>query len=297
MISVRAYRIMQNSQTSTDASPTSNNPFDPLEDLPPIDESILPPPEDVFHPSTSVAMTSFVSVSGEAHELQGKHVPDNTKRSDDTSLRAFARFIVEYLNLMTKENTSLLRNVNDRSVCKRSLEDQSVSLARMYVFRAEDGQVLPHGHTNWTTEELQRVNDALIEFVTHYRTRKGEPLMNVTLRTYLFALQRAFQSVWGFQLNLLKGPVFANPSTGLMTVVDNRMRKEQATGKCFQSHKILSEEDIRNLYKSKHPSKTSGLGFLTRLIFDVAFMTGFRPSELWNLSSEDVTLITHRIQV
>ena len=103
MISVRAYRIMENSQTSTDAAPTSNKPFDPLGDLPPINESILPPPEDVFHPTTSVSMTSFANVSKEAHELQEKHVPDNTKRSDDTSLRAFARFIVEYLNLMTEE--------------------------------------------------------------------------------------------------------------------------------------------------------------------------------------------------
>lgn len=284
---------MENPYQNADALRCSDQPFDPLLNLLSIDDMTLFPPENIFQSLASCSTDSFANVSKDACDLQEKFVFDNRKFSNDTTLRDLARFVVEYLNLMIEDNIEILRNVSDRSSRKRSLEDQSVGLTCLYVFHSDDGEAVPHGHSEWTVDELQRINNALVEFFTHCRTRKGEQIMNINLKTYLFALQRAFESARGFQLNLLKGSVFAHPSTGLMTIVDNIMRREQATGRCSKSHNTRSEDYITNLYNSTNLSKDTGLGMPKRLVFNVSFMIGFSPSELWNLFSEDGTHIKH----
>lgn len=67
------------------------------------------------------------------------------------------------------------------------------------------------------------------------------------------------------------------------------MREQQSAGVTGKCHNVLSEEDVYALYKSNALSTETGQGFVTRMIFNLAFVTGFRPSELLNLSWEDVS--------
>lgn len=50
--------------------------------------------------------------------------------------------------------------------------DQMFPLVRTYVFRGDNvADLLPEGHTNWTTKQLQRVNCLLREFVSNMKQK------------------------------------------------------------------------------------------------------------------------------
>ena len=76
--------------------------------------------------------------------------------------------------------------------------------------------------------------------------------------------------------------------TGLLNVIDNKIGQRQAAGVTKKSHNVLSVEDVYALYRSNSLSKRNGQGFVSRMIFNSAFDTGFRSTELLNLTWDDV---------
>lgn len=48
----------------------------------------------------------------------------------------------------------------------------------------------------------------------------------------------------------------------------------------LQEYDVLSNEDILNLYKSKNQSNTTAKCFITRSIFNIAFVTSWGPGAL-----------------
>lgn len=60
-------------------------------------------------------------------------------------------------------------------------------------------------------EELKRVHVFLIDFVVNNRTATCEEVKPSTMKGYFLGIQRFFTYDWGYELEILEGPVFACP--------------------------------------------------------------------------------------
>lgn len=159
--------------------------------------------------------------------------------------------------------------------------NDALDQAQIIVFPDGLGSFLILGHKNWTVPELFRVRHYLIEFFATVKNSKtGEPLMPTTLKNYVLALQRAFSSIWKYNLRLLQGDVFACANNVLLSVLDNRSPELQAEGHHTNSHNVLSREDVRKLYSSHSMNQKTAKGYLARLFFTILIVTAMRPSAL-----------------
>ena len=263
--------------------------MDPLQDITSQINIPLPDPNQFFATQNNETHQA-PALTEEATALCGAQIPKNTSRSNDTALKAFAAFIVEHLELLTPQNIAIIKDANCRSQQRCSLNDQSIRLTHLYVFRDSDGTVPCRGNFNWTDHQLKRLNRLLVLFVAHYKKRAmKQDIMPTTLKAYIIGLQRASTSTFGYKFRLLTDKPFSDMENGLLTVVDNKIRKQQAEGVTRKNHNVLTGDMIRDLYSSSALSKGHAKGFCTRMIFDIAFMTSFRPTELSNIRVEDVT--------
>ena len=112
------------------------------------------------------------------------------------------------------------------------------------------------------------------------------------MRGYIFAIQRFFNSEWGYKLNFTSGTVFGCPKTGLFCVLDNLFADQQARGLTPQSHNVLSAEDVEKLFKSEHLSDITPKSLQTRIIFSVFLAAAIRPSEIHQLKFSQLTFGT-----
>lgn len=93
-----------------------------------------------------------------------------------------------------------------------------------------------------------------------------------------------------YEIKIRGGDVFNHADTGLFHVVDNICKQKQAEDKCSFPHNVLTKEDIFSLYDSEALSNKTPLGFLNRMIFNLAISTTCRPGMLYNLEAQDVRL-------
>lgn len=77
--------------------------------------------------------------------------------------------------------------------------------------------------------------------------------------------------------------MFNDSTEGLYHVIDNICKDMKSEGVCNASHNCLSTEDIFAIYDSERLPKEDSLGFITRIIFNLAFLTGWRPGALEDL--------------
>eukprot|EP00178_Gracilaria_changii_P006382 TRINITY_DN209_c1_g1_i5.p1 TRINITY_DN209_c1_g1~~TRINITY_DN209_c1_g1_i5.p1 ORF type:complete len:581 (-),score=76.72 TRINITY_DN209_c1_g1_i5:978-2720(-) len=240
------------------------------------------------HPAVDRKLTE------EGRSLLGRHVPINTSRSTVSSLSVFCRFYAKRYKVLRQGLLDVLDDASAPLWRRRSVEDQIIPLSRMDLFKDEHGVPLPPGFSKWKDWQLRRINNALIDFIAQYRNqRTGAQLAPTTLKAYIAGLQRAFLHEWGYELNLFTGKVFSDKRIGLITALDNKIRQRQADGAVRRSHNNLCTEDIVKLYASESLSFNTPRGFMTRIVMDLLFITGFRRSEMYSLRMKDVTLGHH----
>lgn len=99
----------------------------------------------------------------------------------------------------------------------------------------------------------------------------GDEYSASSFKTCLSGIQRGFKEVWGYDLKLLRGPVFRHPKTGLYNVIENKIREQQTKGKTPKEHNYLPESDLIKLLESPELSKANGRTFLTRIFFGLFF--------------------------
>lgn len=68
-----------------------------------------------------------------------------------------------------------------------------------------------------------------------------------------------------------------------MAVLDKKARKLQLAGVHKKSHKVLSCGDMKILYYSSGLENNMPKGFQPRMIFNLALLTGVRPTELHSI--------------
>lgn len=73
---------------------------------------------------------------------------------------------------------------------------------------------------------------------------------------------------------MVKGRVFNDPKTGLNHMIDNICKGLQANRNYTESHNSLKMEGILDLYDSRRLSKNDPLGFISKLIFNLAIIKG-----------------------
>ena len=144
-------------------------------------------------------------------------------------------------------------------------------------------------------EQLKRIRHFLIEFVVNYRSSKTASEVNLSsMKAYILGIQRAFATIWGYNLKILEGPIFNCPNEGLLAVIDNRFSFQQADGIFTESHTVLSHEDLEKLYKSPDLARDRPKSFLARLVFDIALVTALRPSAVVHLTTSQFTKLKLR---
>lgn len=113
-----------------------------------------------------------------------------------------------------------------------------------------------------------------------------------TLGHYARGLQRAFKIYWGYGLNILSGPIFGHPDTGLKTFIDNKCKDLQEKGLYPQGHNVLSDADVLKLYTSSELTMDHPRGLITRLILDLAYVTTWRPGMISSLRMDQIRKVT-----
>ena len=263
--------------------------------------TIIPesPPKHPYQPVRAHLeqnLRQSLSPSPEAAAFMGIRVPTNTKRQNQSSLRAFARFVTGVPGFgddffhTEPHMRSLVFSEQGRLV------EWQMEQTRCNVFPDEEGRTfLPPGFSSWTSAQLERIRYFLIEFVVNYRSAKrNSEVKPSSMKSYLLGIQRGFSAIWGYKLKMLEGPVFNSPQEVLTAVIDNNFRLQQASGVFTESHNVLSKDDLLLLYGSPLLSRDTLKSFQARLVFDVALITAMRPTALVNLTVSQFRNITLR---
>lgn len=217
-------------------------------------------------------------------------VPKGTERNTHTCLRCFCLFVVRHFKFFTEKLMEEALNRKTPNWRRQSIFTQIYIEVFHCVFSGQEkGTLLDRNVQTWPRERLYRLNNILIKWILSLKnTRTGKDLKPKTYKNYIAGLQRAFKEVWNYDIKLLDAPVFKDPKVGVYTVIDNKIREVQANGTTVDSANILTFNDIERLYSSPYLGKSTAKGFLTRLIFNLGFVTGFRVGEMYNLEMKDV---------
>lgn len=107
--------------------------------------------------------------------------------------------------------------------------------------------------------------------------------MQSTMKSYMLGLQRSFKQKCNYELFLLMGPIFDCQSLGLVNVINNHFSDKKSRGMVTKSHNVISVNEIMNLYWYEKLCMKSATGVQTRIVFNIALVTGMRPGEISNL--------------
>lgn len=156
--------------------------------------------------------------------------------------------------------------------------------------RQNHEQHVSYDAVQWLELQKKKVNKVLIEFITsRNHLSSAADLSPSTLRNYICVIKRVFRSAWGHDVDLITGPVFGDKQTGVVPLLENKVRELQGEGAVRKSQNVLSEEDVRKMYKSRALSPSTPHRFVTRVIFNIALITAFRPGELKAFRMKNVT--------
>ena len=245
--------------------------------------------------------------SDEAKALLGKRIPQNTKRAACTPLTRLISFLASRENVLSETELTLINDYRNTSDRRKELLSYADHHCKIILFPDGNNGCLPKS-TNLSEEQEQHLNFYLIEFFSqlkkidknHDSTKfldqdhEDEDLSPSTFQSYVLGIQRAFELYWGYKVQLVYGSVFGNKDTGLKTVLDNKCKNLQGKGKYPRGHNVLSEDDIVKIYKSEHLNVNHPLGLITRLIFDIAFVTTWRPGMISALQLDQVEYVLAR---
>lgn len=127
--------------------------------------------------------------------------------------------------------------------------------ARKIIFPSEERyfteSYLPTDLNYWKEFDFERVRHFLSDFFVNYRMSNGERVSPETMLNYINIIQRAFRHDCKYDFSLIKGPVFVCPDQGLVTIMENVLRGQQAKGQTLKSRDVLNADDLTNLYKSE----------------------------------------------
>lgn len=176
-------------------------------------------------------------------QLQGRDVPQRTTSNTRTAMRALSVLLIHG------------KGCHDNISPSDTLEPSSGIFAhlRKLLFPHDDETgYRPTGYTSWVEIELLDLRHYLLEFVVHYRQKNGKQLSPETMLNYIHGIQRCFNTLWKYEIQLQSGPIFGGKNNnGLATVMDNLFREQQRKGSFVVSHNVLTLEDIVKLNKSK----------------------------------------------
>lgn len=231
--------------------------------------------------------------STDAKALLGKRIPKNTVRASQSPINKLAIFMAQSSNSWSDEELDILKNYRRRHKDRPALLEKAIFNMRKELFSDGQGGILPNGYNEWSPSQLKNMNKILIEFFT-YLHNGNEVESAKSFACYLDGLQRGFKLFYKFNIQIRNGEIFNDTDTGLFHVVDNICKDKQADGKFSASHNVLTKEDIFTLYDSDSLSKKTPLGFLTRIIFNLALSTTWRPGMLHNIDISDIKTETHK---
>lgn len=115
-----------------------------------------------------------------------------------------------------------------------------------------------------------------------------------TISNYFQSLKREFKILFEYDINLTTGVVFHNSGIGIYFVIDNIFKEIPTQWKTSESNNVLSTADVNKLYNSEMLSENDPLWFITRLIFEIAFVTWWRPGMFYNVEVSDFQLTERR---
>lgn len=290
--------IIQQNNTESTANlilPTQVNDslssFDRVETSPLFNQN-----DSLFHQSECTTSDNVES-SDSVQKYMGRRKVANTEDSNRSSIRRFTVFVSSKVDLssvgVAVDRKNWLEYANRMKIDHRSTIEDSIDLVKNILFTNKEGNLFPKGYTEWSDEDLKKIQYYLMEFAVRYRKEDGGEVTPPTMKGYIAGLQRFFEVEWGYKINLLSGHVFAAKENSLRCVLDNLFNDQQSRGLVTKSHNVLSYENLLTLYKSAELSQRTPTSFLCRLIFHIALCTAMRATELHQLNMSQVSMTTH----
>lgn len=157
---------------------------------------------------------------------------DNTKRNSAVCVRGFARyFIGRTIGEQFLTEPHMLTYYNAKPSGRSKWE---VGCLKEFLFAS----CVPKESV---AEEVQKkIMHYLIEFAVNYKKCDGKDAAPETMTNYIYAIQSTFK-LWGFPLNPIEGPIFADEEHGLAAVLDKKFSTQKSEGYESQGHNTLSK--------------------------------------------------------
>ena len=186
-------------------------------------------------------------MSENAQNYLGTHTPSNTVKASKSGFRLFAEFVVSVI--FDKKNaiqySSLVRAASAVSENVPGTSEYERKVIRVLL----NGRPFSEGLDK---ESKYRLNHFLIEFATSYVSkRSGVSVSPSSMLSYIRSIQRRLSEL-AFPVNLFSEKIFADKSTGIVSVLNNRFSEQQARGAMAKPHNILSMKDILSIFNSEH---------------------------------------------
>jgi len=218
--------------------------------------------------------------SQNAARLLGTRVPKHTVHSNNSSIRALARFIIEPRFSDYFEGEPHLRSyyANDP---KEKSRFEVQKLRELLFENCNPGEDI-------SIEGVTRIRHHLIEFVANYtkmHKEEPEPVSPESMMTYIRGIQRTFED-WEYKINICTDPFFKDKKFGLRAVLDNKFAEQQAKGAGSKQKNTLSKENVFTILNSFTCNPNHADGFLNRLILVVGIALGVRPTEMVHMTMD-----------
>lgn len=125
--------------------------------------------------------------------------------------------------------------------------------------------------------------------VSHQNYSKtGEYLAPGQLRNYTVSLKWFIKFVWGYELALFTGLVFAYLKEVLYNLFKNKIREQKRQGQHSIPHDVFSRKELMQLYQSNVLSMCTHNGYQVRLVPIIGMLTGTRLTAFATLSISQI---------
>ena len=211
--------------------------------------------------------------SSAATRLLGKRKPQNTMNNSRTGMKLLSEFAINMVK--TDERLAHLKDYcTARSTCIVPFANE-VEQIFMQLPLCDRSPAL-----GFDVASLMRLRFFCIEFVACYRSKRLQDTVSPNaMLAYLRGAQRRLREL-GMTVTLFSGPIFADPNSGLVAVLDNKFSEQQAGGRTMRPHNVLCVEDVALILDSEHCNPLNADGYRNRLLFIVGLSIGARTSEL-----------------
>lgn len=174
----------------------------------------------------------------------------------------------------SKIEIKILKIIQRRDKERPLVLEKAILNIRKDLFSDGKGGIFLNKYNKWCNKQLRKLNKAVVELLSFLHNENFVESATF-FGCYLDGHQRGFRLFYKSNIKIHVRPAefFNKTETGLFHVLNNICKNKQAEVKSSRPHNVLTKQDIMTLYDSDSLSMKTPLGFLPRMIFNIALET------------------------